>query len=70
MAAQGSSKKGGFKKIGSFFKGVKSELKKVNWPNKKELTTYTIVVFSVCLLISLIVWLLDSAFIKLISLIA
>ena len=36
--------RGGF---GKFFRGVKAELKKVDWPTKKELINYTIVVFLV-----------------------
>ena len=30
--------------IGKFFRKVKLELKKVNWPNKEELSSYTVVV--------------------------
>ena len=35
---------GFFGKIAKFFKQVKSELKKVNWPNKEEITSNTLVV--------------------------
>ncbi len=35
---------GFFGKIGKFFRQVKAELKKVNWPNREELTSYTTVV--------------------------
>jgi preprotein translocase subunit SecE len=35
---------GFFGKIARFFKQVKSELKKVNWPNKEEITSNTLVV--------------------------
>ena len=31
-------------KIGGFFKKVRLELKKVNWPNREDLQSYTIVV--------------------------
>ena len=33
-----------FGKIGKFFKQVKNEMKKVHWPNKNELSSYTLVV--------------------------
>lgn len=33
-----------FGKIKNFIRQVKGELKKVNWPNKKELSSYTLVV--------------------------
>lgn len=49
-------------KTGNFFKGVKSELKRVNWPNKKELYSYTTVVIIVCSLVALGIWVADSIF--------
>lgn len=33
-------------KITSFFKNVVTEMRKVSWPKRKELTRYTIVVLS------------------------
>lgn len=33
-----------FGKISKFFKQVKGELKKVHWPSKNELSSYTLVV--------------------------
>lgn len=33
-----------FGKITKFFKQVKNEMKKVHWPNKNELSSYTMVV--------------------------
>ena len=43
-----------------FFKGVKLELKKVVWPTRKELVSYTVVVICVCLLFALCFWLVDT----------
>lgn len=44
-----------FGKIGGFLKNVKMELKKVNWPNTNELSSYTLVVLiTVIVLISFI----------------
>lgn len=42
-----------------FFRNVMAELKKVNWPNRKELTTYTIVVIITVLVVALIIWVWD-----------
>lgn len=56
MAAQTEAKKG---KMSTYFKGVKSEMKKVIWPNKKELLNYTGVVILISGIVSLIVYLLD-----------
>lgn len=69
MAAKSSVKKGFFKGIVNFFKSVRSELKKVSWPNRKELINYTMVVIAVCALISFVVWLFDTGIIELLKLI-
>lgn len=48
-----------FEGIRRFFRNVAAELKKVNWPNRKELITYTIVVIITVLAVSLIMTLWD-----------
>jgi len=50
--------------IRQFFREVRQELKKVAWPSREELTTYTIVVFAVTTVITLFVFGLDWAFSK------
>ncbi|MDD4088402.1 MAG: preprotein translocase subunit SecE [Tissierellia bacterium] len=56
-------------KVRNYFKGVRSELKKVNWPTKKELTNYTIVVLSTTLALTIVIWGLDLVFKGLLSVI-
>lgn len=56
-------------KIKNYFKGVKAELKKVNWPNRKELTNYTIVVVVTCVIMTIVIWGLDLLFESVIKLI-
>ena len=46
-------------KMSAYFRGVKSELKKVIWPDKKELINYTGVVISISILVAVIVYILD-----------
>lgn len=53
----------------NYFKGVKAELKKVNWPSKKELSNYTIVVLTTTLALTLVIWGLDFVFKGLLSVI-
>ena len=36
-----------FSKIDNFFKEVKLEIKKVNWPTAKETTRYTLIIIGV-----------------------
>lgn len=43
----------------SFFGDAWAELKRVRWPNRKELTSYTLVVFGTVAIITLYFALLD-----------
>ncbi|CAH0120757.1 preprotein translocase subunit SecE [Paenibacillus sp. CECT 9249] len=48
--------------FGSFFSFIAeswAELKKVRWPNRKELTSYTIVVVCTVLFVTIYFWILD-----------
>ncbi len=56
-------------KISTYLKGVRAELKKVNWPTKKELSNYTIVVFVTTAALTVIIWGLDLVFKNLLTLI-
>ena len=47
-----------------FLREVRQELKKVAWPSREELTTYTIVVFAVTTVLTLFVFGLDWLFSK------
>jgi preprotein translocase subunit SecE len=42
-----------------FLREVRSELRKVAWPNRKEVTSYTIVVLVTTLVLVAIVWAMD-----------
>jgi preprotein translocase subunit SecE len=54
------------KKVGFFEKTKRSskaslnELKKVHWPNKKELISYTNVVLATVAVITALIWIVDS----------
>lgn len=45
-----------------YFKGVRLEMKKVVWPTKKELGSYTAVVLAACAFFALLFWIIDSGF--------
>ncbi|MEW6622228.1 MAG: preprotein translocase subunit SecE [Bacillota bacterium] len=49
-------------KITRFLKGVWSELKKVHWPTKKEIITYTSVVLAAVFIVAVMIWIVDSIF--------
>ena len=46
-------------KLSTYLKGVRSELRKVMWPSKKELINYTGVVILISILVAVIVYVLD-----------
>ena len=43
-----------------YFKGVKLEMKKVVWPTKSDMKSYTVIVIAVCLFFSVSFWLIDT----------
>lgn len=47
-------------KAAEYFNGVLSELKKVHWPNRRQLLTYTGVVFFAVAIVSILMWIVDS----------
>jgi preprotein translocase subunit SecE len=51
-----------FGRIGGFFREVVSELRKVIWPTRKELLTYTTIVIGFVTVMTAIVGLLDYGF--------
>ncbi len=61
-------KVGFFKRIFNFFKEIKSELKKIIWPEKKELLNSTLTVMFVIVVMTLFVVLADKTFHSLLKL--
>jgi len=50
------------KKITNYLKEVKLEMKKINWPTKRETLKYTLLVIGVSLTVSLFLGLFDFIF--------
>ena len=61
MAEAVEKKKSG-NKIVKFFKEIKSEMKKVVWPSRKQVTNNTLIVLAVVVLVGLVIWVLDLLF--------
>lgn len=57
-----ASKAGLQERITRFVKGALAELKKVHWPTRPELVTYTIVVMVAVVIVAALLWVFDSAF--------
>ncbi|MBB3114273.1 preprotein translocase subunit SecE [Paenibacillus phyllosphaerae] len=53
----------------SFFSDSFAELKKVRWPSRKELTSYTLVVLVTIVLVTIYFWVLDIGISELVELI-
>lgn len=45
-----------------FFKEVSGEVKKLSWPTKKELVSYTLTVLGFIILMAVIIYVLDLVF--------
>ena len=59
MAEANAKKKS---RVVTFFKEVKSELKKVVWPSKKQLINNTLIVIAAVLIIGVVIWVFDAIF--------
>lgn len=53
----------------SYFKGTRTELRRVNWPSREEATRLTIIVLVVTFSMSVLLGLMDFIFAKLFGLI-
>jgi len=56
-----------FARIANWFRGMKSELKKVVWPSKKQILNNSVVVLAVIAASGIVLWGLDylaSSFVK------
>jgi preprotein translocase subunit SecE len=63
------AKKGLVARIGLFYRQIIAELRKVVWPTRNELTSYTSVVIVFVLVIMALVYGLDTGFVKLASIV-
>lgn len=48
------------RKLGRFFIDLRSELKRVVWPDRKKLIQSTIIVLAICISAGIFLWLVDS----------
>ncbi|TFD98480.1 preprotein translocase subunit SecE [Jeotgalibacillus salarius] len=46
-------------KISNFFRNVASEMRKVSWPRRKELTKYTVTVLSTVIFVAVFFFVVD-----------
>ena len=64
-----TNKVGFFRRIGKALKATGAEFKKVVWPTKKQLINNTLIVLAALIIIGLIIFGLDTAFVSLADLV-
>lgn len=69
MAAQETVIPTNTSKWKKFIREVRAELKKVAWPTKNELISYTGVVFVSVVVVAILIWMIDTTFNKVLELI-
>ena len=52
-------KPGVFARIGKWFKDMRSELKKVQWPTRKQTVNNTLIVIACVVVVGIFIWLFD-----------
>ena len=58
--AEANKKENAFKRIGRWFREMKSELKKVVWPSKSQMVNNTLVVLACVLVVGIFIWVFDA----------
>lgn len=66
MSTSNSERLGLFGRMSLFLRQVRDELKKVVWPTKDQLVTYTAVVVVFVIIMGFIIGVFDFAFVKLV----
>ena len=54
-------------KVITFFKEAREELGKVTWPSRREVSRFTMVTVATVVILSVFLWLVDSALMKIIQ---
>ena len=53
------AKPGFFSRIGKWFKEMRSELKKVQWPTRKQTINNTLIVIACVVIVGIFIWIFD-----------
>ena len=58
--AEANKKQNVFKRIGRWFREMKSELKKIVWTSKSQMVNNTLVVLACVLVVGIFIWVFDA----------
>lgn len=67
MAAQETTVQTNTSRWKKFLREVKAELKKVTWPGKQELISFTGIVFVTVAVVAALIWVIDASFTQLLK---
>lgn len=67
--AKKAEKNKAWSELVSFITGTKAELRKVNWPDRKQVLTYTGVVLTAVVIMAVLIWGIDLILGRLLALI-
>ena len=59
-AEKKDKKPGLFHRIGNYLGDVRSEMRRVVWPSKDELRTYSVAIVAMLIVFGVVIWLVDS----------
>lgn len=59
-AEKKDKKPGFFRRIGNYLGDVRSEMRRVVWPSKDELRTYSVAIVAMLIVFGVVIWLVDS----------
>lgn len=58
--AEKNKKPGFFRRIANWFGDVKTEMRRVTWPTKDELKSYSVAVIAMLIVFGVLIWLVDT----------
>jgi len=67
MAAQETAIQSTIPRWKRFLREVRAELKKVTWPGKSELISFTGIVFVTVVVVAALIWVIDASFTQLLK---
>ena len=62
MAAQETAVQANTSRVKRYVREVRAELKKVAWPTRRELVAFTGIVFVSVVVVSALIWIIDTSF--------
>lgn len=62
-----NKKPGFFKRIANWFGDVKTEMRRVTWPTKDELKSYSVAVIAMLIVFGVLIWLVDTGIVAVLA---